>query len=71
VVGVLLGLVPRRLAVLRGEPDHTMRLEITSLEAHIGPYGIFWRIRGYCTIVCASTRAFQWALVRPLGIKTR
>jgi hypothetical protein len=41
---------------------------------HGGPYRAicdFWRVRGYCTIVCASTRAFQWALVRPLGIKIR
>ena len=44
---------------------------MSSVEAHIPPYEIFRRIRGYCTIVCASTRAFQWALVRPLGIKTR
>jgi hypothetical protein len=30
----------------------------------------FWRMWGYCTIVFASTRAFQWALVRPLEMKT-
>jgi hypothetical protein len=29
------------------------------------------RFQGYCTIVCALTRAFQWALVRPLEMKTR
>jgi hypothetical protein len=32
---------------------------------------IFRRIRGYCTIMCALTRAFQWALVRPLEVKIR
>jgi hypothetical protein len=32
---------------------------------------IFRRILGYSTIVCALTTAFQWALVRPLELKTR
>jgi hypothetical protein len=30
-----------------------------------------WNGCGYCAIVCALTIAFQWALVRPLEMKTR
>jgi hypothetical protein len=42
---------------------------ISRVEAHKTAYVIFRRIRGYCTIVCALTRAFQWALARPLEMK--